>query len=57
MEGTPDSNVQKFLSERRISIADLAKQASGSDTETAAQRRERQRALAIQKRVSLIGSS
>jgi hypothetical protein len=49
-----DSNMQQFLGDRRISIADLSKKAQTSDSnETAAERRERLRDLAIKKRVSL----
>lgn len=47
-----DSNMRQFLSDRRLSIADLAKKASSESSETAAERRERLRALAIGKRVS-----
>ena len=49
-----DSNVKQFLSDRRISIAELSKKAAGDSTETAAQRRERLRNLAITKRVSIL---
>ena len=42
-----DSNMKQFLSDRRISIAELSKKASGDSSETAAQRRERLRNLAI----------
>mmetsp|Transcript_42014 Transcript_42014/g.55357 ORF Transcript_42014/g.55357 Transcript_42014/m.55357 type:complete len:143 (-) Transcript_42014:156-584(-) len=45
-----DSNMRQFLSDRRLSIADLAKKASSESSETAAERRERLRALAIGKR-------
>jgi hypothetical protein len=48
-----DSTMQQFLSDRRLSIAELSKKATSDDqTETAAQRRERLRKLAIEKRVS-----
>lgn len=49
-----DSNMRQFLGDRRISIADLSKKAQTSDSnETATERRERLRDLAIKKRVSL----
>ena len=46
-----DSTMQQFLSDRKLSVADLTKKASDS-TETAVERRERLRKLAIEKRVS-----
>ncbi len=46
-----DSTMQQFLSDRKLSVADLSKKASDS-TETVAERRERLRKLAIEKRVS-----
>ena len=48
-----DSNMQKFLEERRISIGDISKAVKAdSSTESAADRAKRQRQLAIDKRVS-----
>ena len=41
-----DSNMQKFLSDRRLSIADLTKKTDDSG-ESAAQRTQRLRELAI----------
>ena len=46
-----DSTMQQFLTDRKLSVADLSKKASDS-TETVAERRERLRKLAIEKRVS-----
>ena len=45
--------MQQFLSDRRLSIADLTKKAANPTGETAAQRRERLRGLAISKRVRI----
>ena len=45
-------NLQQFIQDRRINIADLSKAVKEQDGESAAQRRERQRQLAIRKRVS-----
>lgn len=52
MEAT-DSNVQKFLAERRININDLSMKARGDGTESAKEKAQRQREFAIQKRVRL----
>lgn len=48
-----DSNMKQFLSDRRISIAELSKKATDGSSETAAQRNKRLRDLAIKKRVSI----
>ena len=45
--------MQSFLSDRRISIAELSKKATDGSSETAAQRNKRLRDLAIKKRVSI----
>ena len=47
MEATGD--IQQFLQDRKINIAELSKKAKGQDAET----RQRQRDMAIKKRVSL----
>lgn len=52
MAEATDSNMQQFLSDRRISIAELSKRAKNS-SETAAERNARLRKLAVEKRVSL----
>ena len=44
--------MQSFLSDRRISIAELTKRAASDSGETVAQRNKRLRDLAIKKRVS-----
>ena len=50
VEGEVDSNMQKFLSDRKINIADLAKQVKAESSETTAERNTRLRALAVVKR-------
>ncbi len=48
-----DSNMRQFLDDRKLTIASLTQKAASQTSETAAQRRERLRQLAISKRVSL----
>jgi len=54
MEGTKeiDSNMQKFLNDRKISIGDLSQKIKSDTSESAADRNQRQRDFAIRKRVS-----
>jgi len=54
MEGKKeiDSNMQKFLNERRINITELSQKIQSDTSETAADRNQRQRDFAIKKRVS-----
>ena len=47
VEGEVDSNMRQFLNDRKINIADLAKQVKKETTETTAERNARLRALAI----------
>ena len=47
-----DSNMRQFLSDRKLTIASLTQKATGQSSESAAERRERLRQLAISKRVS-----
>ena len=54
MEGAQiDSSMRQFLNDRKLDINAVSKQVASQSSETAAQRRERLRQLAIQKRVSL----